>query len=421
MRAKQLHKPRGTSGVNIEITRLPNGLTVATDPQRTVESAALGLWFDVGTRHEDPAENGVAHLLEHMLFKGTKRRSAFDISAEIEAVGGAMNAYTGREVTAYFARVLKDDIPLAVDMIADIVQNSVFDAEELEREREVIMQELAQVHDTPDDIIFDRFQEVAFQNQPIGMPVLGRRRVISRVKRQPIVDFWRRHYGPSRCIAICAGKVEHQAFVDLCQEKLWPDGSDLPERPVQAKSRYTGGGFMETRNLEQVHLVWGFEGPSSTGEHFYASQVLSTLLGGGMSSRLFQEIREKRGLAYTIGSFASSYSDAGLVSIYAGTSPEHVDELEDILEHELHALLTQIGEDEVERSRAQLKASLLMARESTSNRAEGLASQLLIHKRVVPPEEIVAKVDAVDVKALRHFAGQMLASPRTRAMIGPND
>ena len=407
--------------MSIRISTLSNGLRVATDPQRTVESVALGLWFDVGTRHEKPHENGVAHLLEHMVFKGTTRRRAFDISAEMESVGGMMNAYTGRETTAYYARVLKGDVPLAVDMIGDIVQNSLFEAEELEREREVVMQELAQVHDTPDDIIFDRFQEVAFQNQGLGMPVLGRRRIIAGVKRQPIVDFWDRAYGPSRAIAVAAGKVDHDAFVALCEEHLWPKGKDLPDPPIDTPSHYTGGAYMECRDLEQVHLVWGFEGPRASSPEFYTSQVLMTLLGGGMSSRLFQEIREKRGLAYTIGAYSSSYIDSGLISIYAGTSPEHLAELEDILAHELHKLASDIGDEEIERAKAQLKASLLMARESTSNRAEALASQLLVHKRVIEPDEIVANIDAIDRDALIAFSAGMLRTPKTRAIIGPGD
>ena len=407
--------------MSIRISTLSNGLRVATDPQRTVESVALGLWFDVGTRHEKPQENGVAHLLEHMLFKGTSRRSAFDISAQMESVGGMMNAYTGRETTAYYARVLKGDVPLAVDMIGDIVQNSLFDAEELEREREVIMQELAQVHDTPDDIIFDRFQEVAYQNQGLGMPVLGRRRIIASVERQPIVDFWQRAYGPERAIAVAAGKVDHDEFVALCEAHLWPNGKTLTDTPMDGQSHYTGGAFMESRDLEQSHLVWGFEGPSADSEEFYTAQVLTTLLGGGMSSRLFQEIREKRGLAYTIGAYSSSYSDSGIVSIYAGTSPEHLTELEDILTYELHKLPTNIFSEEIERAKAQLKASLLMARESTSNRAEALANQLLVHNRVIDPKEIVTNVDAIDAAALAKFAESMLASPKTRAVIGPSE
>ncbi|MDJ0947133.1 MAG: pitrilysin family protein [Kiloniellales bacterium] len=403
--------------MTVEVSRLENGLTIASDRIDGVETAALGAWVGVGTRHEAPEVNGVAHLLEHMAFKGTARRSAQDIAEEIEAVGGHLNAYTSRENTAYYARVLADDVPLAVDMIADILQYPSFDEIELAREREVVLQEIGQAHDTPDDIVFDHFQETAYPEQALGRPVLGRAEVVRGLGRDTLVDYLARHYrGPNLVIA-AAGRVDHDRFVALAEEAF----GGLPaeaERPEQ-EAHYTGGEYREERALEQVHLVIGLPAVGIRDPAYYTLSVLSTLFGGGMSSRLFQEVREKRGLVYSIYSFTAAFTDGGVFGIYAGTGAAQVGELVPLVGGELRRLAEDAGAAEVARAKAQLKANILMGRESTGARCEQLAQQLLIYGRPLPVAEIVAKIDAIDVSAVRELAARLAAGSPTLASLGP--
>lgn len=402
--------------MSIQVTTLENGLTVATDPMDSVETASVGVWIAAGTRDERPEINGVSHLLEHMAFKGTRRRSAQAIAEEIEAVGGHLNAYTSREHTAYYAKVLKDDLPLAVDIIADILQNATLDADELARERTVIIQEISQSIDTPDDVIFDHFQRTAFPDQPIGRPVMGSAELIRDMPRAAIVDYMRGHYGASGMVLSAAGRVDHDTLVRLGRETFGalPAGAAHPRDAAS----YVGGDFREARDLEQVHVVLGFDGVSYRNDDFYAVSVLSTLLGGGMSSRLFQEVREKRGLVYTIQSFHSVYSDDGLFGIYAGTGEAEVAEVVPVICDEVRKVCDAVSAEEVDRARAQLKASLLMGLESTSSRAEQLARQLMVFGRPVPVPEIIDKVEAVDTDAVLGAARRLVASPPTVATLG---
>ena len=315
--------------MTVRLSTLPGGFRIVTDRMDAVETVSLGVWVDIGTRHEPAAINGVAHLLEHMAFKGTERRSALAIAEEIEAVGGHLNAYTSREHTAYYAKVLKEDTALAVDILADILQHSVFDPAELERERTVILQEIGQANDTPDDIVFDFFQERAYPDQAMGRPVLGSPEVIRRLSRDAVVAYLRDHYGAERMVLSAAGNLEHDRLVDLAARLL----SEVPrERQVSTEpARYTGGDFRQGRDLEQLHLVLGFPGLPLGHPDYYAATVLSTAFGGGMSSRLFQEVREQRGLVYAIHSFAHGYRDGGLFGIYAGTGEEEAAELAPVL------------------------------------------------------------------------------------------
>jgi predicted Zn-dependent peptidase len=408
-------KPAGDA--EVRVTRLDNGLTVATDTMSGVDSASIGVWVDVGTRHEPQEINGVAHLLEHMAFKGTARRSARDISVEIESVGGHLNAYTSRENTAYYARVLADDLPIGFDIIADILQHSVFDQEELERERTVILQEIGQAEDTPDDIIFDRFQATAYPDQAIGRPVLGRAEVVSRVARETIRDYMRRHYSADRLVLTAAGRVDHDRLVELAAAAYrdLPRSNHAPAEP----SRYVGGDHREARELEQVHLLLGLPGVGFADPDYYVMSVLSTLLGGGMSSRLFQEVREKRGLVYSIHSFASSYSDGGVLGVYAGTGESEVAEMLPIVCDEIVKIGDAVEAEEVRRARAQLRASVLMARESTSARGEQLAQQLLIYGRPLSTAELIAEIEAVDETRVATLARRLIAGPLTVAALGP--
>jgi predicted Zn-dependent peptidase len=399
------------------LATLSNGLRIVTDRIDTVATVSLGLWVDVGTRHEPAEINGVAHFLEHMAFKGTKRRSALAIAEEIEAVGGHLNAYTSRESTAYYAKVLKEDVALALDILADILQHSTFEKSELERERTVILQEIGQANDTPDDIIFDYFQERAFPNQAMGRPVLGSPEIIRKLTRKSVVAYLKDHYGAARMVLSASGNLDHDAFVALADKLL----SKMPaERAAETEpARYVGGDHREGRDLEQLHLVLGFPGLPLGDPDYYAASVLSTAFGGGMSSRLFQEVREKRGLVYAIYSFAHSYRDGGLFGIYAGTGEAEAAELLPVLCDEARKLDAGFAPAELARAKAQMKAGLLMSLESTSARCEQMAQHMLIHGTPFDPDEIVRRVDAVDDAAIGRVVARWRSAPPTLVALGP--
>lgn len=402
---------------NIRVTTLDNGLRIVTDAMETVQTVSVGAWVNAGARNETPEINGISHMLEHMAFKGTKRRSARDIATEIEDVGGFVNAYTSREQTAYYAKLLKDDLPLAIDIIADILQHSTMDAEELERERSVILQEISQANDTPDDIVFDLFQETAFPDQAMGRPVLGSPGNVSSFGRDTLFGYMRTHYAPEGIVIAAAGNLDHDTFVDRVAGAFdsLPASAAGPVEPV----RYAGGDFRENRALDQVHLLMGLEGVSYDDPDFHAASVYATLLGGGMSSRLFQEIREVRGLAYSVYAFGSSYADGGLFAIYAGTGEIEAADLPALICDEILKSAVDIAEDEVARARSQLKSSLLMGLESTSSRCEQAARQLHVFGRCIAVEETIEKIDAVDAAHVMRVAGRLAATPLTLTAIGP--
>ncbi|HVJ34208.1 MAG TPA: pitrilysin family protein [Terriglobia bacterium] len=401
----------------VRVTTLPNGFRVATDYMQSVETVAIGVWAAVGTRHEPAAHNGVAHLLEHMAFKGTKRRTASDIVVEIEAVGGYLNAYTGREQTAYYARVLADDVPLAVDIIADIIQNSTYETAELARERAVVLQEIGQAEDTPDDIIFDHFQEVAYPDQAMGRPVLGRAEIVKDLPRDVVANYLRGCYRADQMVLCAAGKVDHDRLVDLAIKAF--DGLPVGTAPLTEAADYRGGDLRLERDLEQVHVVLGFDGISHTDPDHYTASVMSQLIGGGMSSRLFQEVREKRGLVYSINSFTTSFNDTGVFGVYAGTGEAEVAEMMPVICEELSKLPQDLRDEEVHRAAVQLKAGTLMSREKTSARCEQLANQVLIFNRPIPVSEIVAKIDAVTPDDIRRVTRRFLQSVPTLVSLGP--
>ncbi len=406
---------------NVEITTLANGLRVVSEDMPRLQTASLGVWVDVGTRYEPAEVNGVAHMLEHMAFKGTERRSARAIAEEIERVGGSLNAYTSREHTAYYARILAGDVDLAADILADILQHSAFDPEELEKERHVVLQEIGQVKDTPDDLVFDLLQEASYPDQPMGRAILGPEEIVAAMPREAMIDYMARHYGPSRLVLAGAGRIEHARLVDLAGRLFGSLPATVGAAAVPAN--YVGGTRIERRpDLEQVHLCLAVEAvPYHHPDHFVL-QVLSTALGGGMSSRLFQEARENRGLCYSVFSFASAYADTGQLGVYAGTDPEDLGELMQVVAAETRQLIDDPSEDELARARAQLKASLLMGLESCSSVCEDLARQLLCFGRHIPTEEVVARIDAVDTAAVRRAGRQLLAGKGlTLAAVGPLD
>lgn len=403
--------------MTVRQTTLENGLRVVSHTMDAVETVSVGVFVDAGTRNEPVEINGVAHMLEHMAFKGTERRSALEIVAEIEGVGGHLNAYTSREHTAYYAKVLKEDTPLAVDILADIMQNSTFDPEELARERSVVLQEIGQAHDTPDDVVFDHFQATAFPDQPMGRPVLGDAERVRGMSREAIMGYMDQAYGAGSMVLSAAGMIEHDHLVALARHLF----CDLPDRrPLgDGTVAYGGGAHLEDRELEQVHLTVGFPGVGMQDPDIYASSVLATLFGGGMSSRLFQELRERRGLVYSIHSYCSAYTDCGLFGIYAGTGEDEIEELMPVLTDEILRLAASLDEDEVRRARNQLKAGTLMSLESTSSRAEQLGEQMLVFGRPIPVSEIVSRIDAVDVDAVRRVANRIFTGRPSLAAIGP--
>ena len=403
--------------MSVRVSTLANGLRVATDTMKTVETVSVGVWVEAGARFETAEINGVSHILEHMAFKGTERRSAQDIAEEIEAVGGHINAYTSRENTAYYAKVLKEDLALAVDVIADIVQNPVLDAQELARERAVIIQEINQSHDTPDDAVFDNFQETAFPDQALGRPVLGVEERVRDIGRDTILAYLHGHYSAPSMVLAAAGYVDHERLVGLAESALAGAQAEKGARPDPA--RYEGGDHREDRDLEQVHVVLGFEGLAHKDDDFYAASVLSTILGGGMSSRLFQEVREKRGLVYSIYTFLSSYTDSGLFGVYAGTGAPEIGEVIPLICDEIQKVRGGVSDQEMSRARAQLKSSILMSLESTSSRCEQLARQLIVFGRPLSVDEIVAKVEAVDADAVKRVAKRLTGGRPTVTGLGP--
>ena len=401
----------------IRVTTLPSGLIVVTERMDRVETVSLGAYVASGTRNETAAENGVSHFLEHMAFKGTERRTASAIAEEIEAVGGHINAYTAREQTAFYVKVLKEDTALGADIIGDILTHSTFDRDELERERGVILQEIGQANDTPDDIVFDHFQETAYPGQPMGRPVLGTEEIIRGMPRDALLTYMRRHYTTGNTVVAAAGNLQHDQILDLVQRHF----ADLPTEKVPAiePGLYEGGEFREERDLDQVHIVLGFPSVAYAHPDYYPTMLLSTLLGGGMSSRLFQEVREKRGLVYSVYSFTAPAMDGGLFGIYAGTGESEAAELMPVTVEELRKVQHDVTEAELNRARAQVKAGLLMSLESTGSRCEQLARQIQVFGRVIPTAETVGRINAVTIAEVEAAASRIFRSTPTLAAMGP--
>ncbi|MEM9577104.1 MAG: pitrilysin family protein [Pseudomonadota bacterium] len=400
--------------------RLANGFRIVTEHMPGLASASIGVWVTAGARNESPPQNGIAHFLEHMAFKGTKRRTALQIAEAIEDVGGYINAYTSREVTAYYARVLQSDVPLALDVIADILLNPTLEQAEIEVERGVILQEIGQALDTPDDVIFDWLQEEAYPDHPMGRTILGPSERVSNFTRDDLKSFIAQHYGPEQMILSAAGAVDHAEIVKQAEALF----GDMPPKPAVAvdAAQFTGGERRQVKALEQAHFALAFESPGYRDDRIYTAQIYASALGGGMSSRLFQEIRENKGLCYSIFAQAGAYADTGMTTIYAGTSAEQLPQLAEITIDEMKRAAEDMSPAEVARARAQMKAGLLMGLESPSNRAERLARLIQIWDRVPPLEETVAMIDAVTTGDVREFAqGMAAAAPAALALYGPID
>lgn len=404
--------------MSITITKLDSGLRIITDRVPEMETVAVGVWADVGTRHEKLEHNGVAHMVEHMMFNGTPTRTSRQIAEAVEDVGGQINAYTSREITAYYIHLLKNDLPMAMDILSDILQRPTFPDNELEKERGVILQEIGMTNDTPDDVVFDYYQETAYPGQALGAPILGRSEIIEGMKKETLYDYVRRFYTPEKLVLSAAGNIDHDSFVQMANTMF----SDLPPdtHQVYEPARYNGGDMRTEKDLEQAHVVLGFQGLNREDPDYYSAVILGTVLGGGMSSRLFQEVREKRGLVYSIYSSHSSYHDDGQFEIYAGTGPENLDKLIPVTCDEIVKISQDlITEAELSRAKAQIKAGILMSRESMLSRANRQAKYLINFGREPDVARLIAQVDAVTVYSVQKIAQKIFCGKPTLAALGP--
>lgn len=402
---------------NVRVTTLDNGLRVVSEAMPGLATVAMGIWSGAGSRHERADEQGLAHLLEHMAFKGTSRRSALQIAEEIEAVGGEVNAETNTEYTAYYARTLGPDMPLAVDILTDILADPAYDATELKREKDVILQEIGAYEDTPDEVVFDMVMETAFAGAPIGRRILGTPKTVRAQNPKTMRGFMDRTYRLPSMVVSAAGAIDHESLIQEVGSRLSVFSHDTAPAPESAL--YTGGDSRRVKSLEQAHLVFGFRAPSWRDPDHYAMHVFSNLLGGGMSSRLFQEVREKRGLCYEIYSFFSPFSDSGFFAIYGGTGEAQLPDYTPLVLDTLTEATKSVTPAEVARAKAQMKMSLLTALESPGRRAEQMARHVLAYGRVLPRDEMVSMIDAITVEDVCRVASASLTAPPTVAAIGP--
>jgi predicted Zn-dependent peptidase len=397
-------------------TVLDNGIRIVSHEMPDNRSVSLGIWVENGSRHESDVENGMSHFIEHLLFKGTERRSAAEIAEEMDAVGGVLNAFTSKENTCYYAKVLDENLPLAIDLLTDIFLQSSFDAEEIERERSVILQEISQAEDTPDDYVHDLFNLDFFQNHPIGRPICGRAETVSRFRRDDIVNFFKSRYLPQRVIVSAAGNLRHAALVEEMARRLGsvPNGGTgghafKPE--INPSPQMARGVYPHVKSLEQVHLCLGVAGIHQAHPKRYVAYVLNTLLGGGMSSRLFQEIREKRGKAYSVYSFSSSYKDVGYLGVYAGTSLESIEEVVELIARELQKLAAgEVTEEELRRTRGQLVGGTMLGLESTDSWMSHIARNEIYFGRAVATDEICRRIRAVSRADVIELASELFAA-----------
>lgn len=405
--------------MKVIISQLENGLTIATQKIPEVESVTMGAWVKSGARNETIEQHGLAHMLEHMAFKGTANRSAAKIAHDIESVGGEINAATSIENTGYYIRLLAEDLPLGIDILSDILTSSLFDHAELEKEKQVVLQELGAANDTPDDIVFDHFMHAAYKDQPIGRPILGTQKSVQSFTSSDLVSFMNQHYYAEHMAVVAVGAVDHTQFVANVEAGL----GSFPSKKVQhilKPAHYVGGCRKEHRDLKDAQLVLGFDGCAYMHEDFYKAQLLSVILGGGMSSRLFQNIREKIGLCYSIYAFHWGFSDTGIFGISAATDQEGLSTLVPTIVTELKRISESIAPDEVNRALSQYKASLIMSSESSSARAPTIARQILTHGRPVSNEEILNKLKAITPQEIADLAQKLFinACP-TIAAVGP--
>ena len=388
-------------------TTLENGIQVITEEIPSVHSVSVGIWVHAGSRDEDWEENGISHFIEHMLFKGTKRRSARQIAKEIDSVGGVLNAFTSKEFSSFYAKVLAEHLPIALDLLFDLYLNSTFSAEEMEKERQVIVQEINMVEDTPDEYIHDLFNESFWPRHPLGFPILGRLETIEGLKRARLKDFFTENYLQVQPIFVAAGRLKHEDLLKPVREALGrirPRPKQNHRRPPKAHPQI----LVKNKTLEQVHLVLGAQGFSATHPRRYAFSVLNTIFGGGMSSRLFQEIRENRGLAYSVYSFLSSFIDSGMIGVYVGTGENTLTSVLKIIRREMKKLAeNSLKSGELRSAKEQLKGNLLLSLESTDSRMGRLAKSEIYFHRFITTEEIIEGIESVTAEEVAGLARQL--------------
>ncbi len=412
-------------------TVLPSGLRVITESLPAVRSAAFGIWAGVGSRDEDLAHAGATHYLEHLLFKGTSRRSALDISAAIDAVGGELNAFTAKEYTCYYARVLDVDLPLAIDVLTDMVTGSLIEPKDVDAERGVILDEIAMNDDDPADTVHEAFATQLLGDTPLGRPILGSVDSINSITRDQIAEHYAARYKPENLVVAAAGSLDHAEVVELTRSAFGPaltgTADPLPPRlprPGQAEDPGPAGTGVRlvSRGIEQANLVLGCGGLSRIDDRRFALGVLNAALGGGMSSRLFQEVREKRGLAYSVYSFSSQHADSGMWGVYAGCMPAKADEVLSICQDEIAKVISGgLTDDELSRGKGQLRGSIVLGLEDPSSRMSRLGKAELVYPRLEPVEEILAAIGAVTHDDVREVAAAVLAQPKALAVVGPFD
>lgn len=401
-----------------ECTTLKNGMRILTDTVTDVDSIAMGVWCAVGTRDEGGDENGVAHMVEHMMFQGTATRSAAQIAEEIEGAGGQMNAWTSRDMTAYHFHLLKDDAALGVDMLADMLQHASLPEENIERERGVILQEIGMSIDTPDDLVFDLYQSTAYPQQTFGAPILGTADTVAAMTRDQLHNYVQRFYTPKNLVLSASGHIRHDDFVKMAEAAFTDLPPDRPRTPAPA--RYQGGTTRMDKEMEQAHIVLGYPSITRHDPRYYSAVALAMILGGGMSSRLFQEIREKRGLVYSVFAMHAAHDDTGQIMFYAGTGPDLLAELMPVLRGELDRIAGEtVDEVELHRARTQLRANLLMARESMMTRAGQQARHQIHFDKTLNVAELLDRIDAVSAATIRDLAATLFAAPPTLAALGP--
>jgi predicted Zn-dependent peptidase len=404
--------------MSVQVSQLANGLVVVSHAMPEVETVSLGVWIGAGSRSETKNEHGVAHFLEHMAFKGTERRSAYDIAEEIEAVGGDLNASTGVDSTAYYARVMRKDLPLALDILSDIIMSPRFDPVELAREQEVVFQEIAACLDSPEDIVFDLVQEAAFPDQSLGRPILGTVKSVKGFKPNHLGAYLSAHYHAPNMVLAAAGAVDHEELVAEAERRF--AALDISPTMPPATASYSGGFRRMDKSFEQTHIVLTFEAPHYRHADYFTAQMLAGVLGGGMSSRLFQEVRERRGLCYSVYAFSSGLIDSGMFTVHAASGPERAHELFAVIRDELvRAAEHGFRPEELSRVKAQLKMGLLAGLESSSARAEQLARQILIHGRVFTSQELIEKVEGIEAADMQALVERLLVSPVSLATVGP--
>tara|TARA_B100001027_G_scaffold126086_1_gene87065 strand:- start:578 stop:1837 length:1260 start_codon:yes stop_codon:yes gene_type:complete len=396
--------------MTITESKTSNGIRVISQNMPNFSSVSLGIWVEVGSRNELESEQGISHLLEHMAFKGTKSRTAKEIAMEIENVGGDINAATSVERTSYFVRMLKNDIEIGISILSDIIQNSIFDPIELDKEKHVIFQELASYRDSPDDSVFENFQSAAYKDQAIGRSILGNRETLINIQSDDLESYLNKFYHSNNLTIVATGSVNHNQLHNFCE--MYFESVQAGNTPLTIKAEYKPSQIRENRDIEQAHIIYAFEGCSYHDDNLYVAHLFSNILGGGMSSRLFQNIRESRGLAYSVFSFSSSYKDTGIFGIYSATSPDKVNEYSEAVANEILNCEKNITDQEIDKAKKQLKAGLLMSSESPVARMNQIARQISIYDRVIDISETLDRIDSIKKEHITNFVSETFKSKK---------